>query len=807
MSRTSIFFLILLISFLILVQCNNEDLLLTLERASLPVLGLKSADVTKSNEVQLVFTHDIMPSSAESINNFVVTTENGEDTIAVVSSRLDDENAAKVFLTTEVLEAGETYRITIYNIKSLETLQVPPEGLSAIFLGVTSLIDSTPPNYVSPPDGTFYKSPYVVLQWTARLGAVNYTVEIASDDEFIQPIEGSPFTTSSTELYLELSEDITYYWRVRADVTAEGEYSMIGDDYASFVLLLDAVYVYCPPEAQTCSDFGRDGNRNNPMRSISGALQKAQQFGINTVKVANRGDNKSYIDVIELRNNISLHGGYDSTFEEANRDLVNNRSKISAYNSVVYGSTGIIGENINTPIIVEGFELFVPSADNNFGIKLSNCNAELVFRNNTVELDDSNPDHSYGLYCNHSNLLMSDSIITTYDSSGENYGIYIIEKSTVELTDNLITANFSPEKLYGIYVKDAYVEMIGNTIHTEICEGCTNYTVYVTGEGIALPDNTLVFNNNTLTAGGTSDQNYSYGLYVGSMKTVAITNNTIQAGRSDGYTYGVKLGSRYEDLLFSNNTVMVENESPEMYGLESLTQDSPVEISNNLIITKFTGTSATEIVGMQIKQTEEECTILNNVVLSTGADNSLGIKMQTFTIPILQNNTIAAGNADVNAYALLGEYNFGPTLNNNILFTLNGSGNRYGIYEAETSQDTYDIEHMTNNLIFDAPNGLFADKEWPGPVYDYINDDGDGILSNGFSEEFDNQIDPALTTSSGNITLATGDTINDVFASGYDAADPTTWVILGNGLADLDNSGGWSNGDIGADTANVGNPN
>ena len=76
-------------------------------------------------------------------------------------------------------------------------------------------IDVSPPDYVSPPPGTIFYEPTVTLQWTPRLGAANYRLEISTDPSFGTLVGGSGTITSSTQFAADLADDRTYYWRVR----------------------------------------------------------------------------------------------------------------------------------------------------------------------------------------------------------------------------------------------------------------------------------------------------------------------------------------------------------------------------------------------------------------------------------------------------------------------------------------------------------------------------------------------------------------------------------------------------------------
>jgi hypothetical protein len=78
-------------------------------------------------------------------------------------------------------------------------------------------------------------------------------------------------------------------------------------------------------------------------------------------------------------------------------------------------------------------------------------------------------------------------------------------------------------------------------------------------------------------------------------------------------------------------------------------------------------------------------------------------------------------------------------------------------------------------------------------------------LTIGTMQDCHNLLPSPAATGNRTATLISGDPGSGaVFGPNYDVLNPNTWTILGDGPADLDASGGWSVGDIGADAANVG---
>ena len=98
-------------------------------------------------------------------------------------------------------------------------------------------VDATPPQIISPkseskitPDANGQMK--ATLTWGSKVGALRYTLEIALDSNFSQHIAGSPIEikgqdeTPPEKFFVFTAPDsLTYYWRVRANITEEGKYS------------------------------------------------------------------------------------------------------------------------------------------------------------------------------------------------------------------------------------------------------------------------------------------------------------------------------------------------------------------------------------------------------------------------------------------------------------------------------------------------------------------------------------------------------------------------------------------------------
>lgn len=82
------------------------------------------------------------------------------------------------------------------------------------FKTVSILLDA--PKLISPSDNMKDAPNDPTLAWEAVKGAATYTVEVASDSKFNDPVENQSGLTKTSHTLAKLSYDKTYYWRVKA---------------------------------------------------------------------------------------------------------------------------------------------------------------------------------------------------------------------------------------------------------------------------------------------------------------------------------------------------------------------------------------------------------------------------------------------------------------------------------------------------------------------------------------------------------------------------------------------------------------
>ncbi len=113
---------------------------------------------------------------------------------------------------------------------------------------------------VSPPPGSIFTTGSgneVLVIWTRTALAHTYTLEVATDPNFTQPIPGSPFVVADPlfEQQFIRPDPTRYYLAFALDTTTAGAYSTGHVDF-----LDTTVHVYCPAtSAVTCSDTDMAG--------------------------------------------------------------------------------------------------------------------------------------------------------------------------------------------------------------------------------------------------------------------------------------------------------------------------------------------------------------------------------------------------------------------------------------------------------------------------------------------------------------------------------------------------------------------
>ncbi|MBV6492638.1 MAG: hypothetical protein LDLANPLL_00635 [Turneriella sp.] len=286
-------------------------------------------------------------------------------------------------------------------------------------------VDRNPPRLIIPND---YKvtTRSTTLSWTLPRGSSSYTVDIATDSSFTQPIPGSPFTTTESNLALTFADALTYYWRVRANTTEKGVFSA-----AQRIHILDgAVRVYCPSAEVSCTNTNRFGTKNSPYQVIQTALAEAKAANVE-VWVASRGSTGYYAESLNLIAGVSIRGGYSGL--DWSRDIEANTTEIQ------FNSTRLISATYLSPptLVVEGFTFTNTNSGINYVLYIEGT-SYLSIENNRIKPGKGagGGTFAYGIYCDNASPKITNNAILAGSALSGNSAIKLMAGSSPLITGN-----------------------------------------------------------------------------------------------------------------------------------------------------------------------------------------------------------------------------------------------------------------------------------------------------------------------------------------------------------------------------------
>lgn len=419
------------------------------------------------------------------------------------------------------------------------------------------LTDRTPPSIISPPasGGGRATNQQITLQWSSKVSAGAYIVDLASDSGFTAAISGSPFRVAApaTSLAVTLPATGRYYWKVRANYNSTTEYSS-----GVFDSIATIVYVYCPGSFTTCDDTSQGGSIASPFRTINGALAYAKSnTAITEIQVATRDSGASYNETIVAVSGVSIKGAYTSAFTEAARNLGTNQTKISFAGTVLYAI------NLMQTTNIQGFNMIATGAASSI-VLVSSCSSAFTLQNNRIETTVSQPGPSYGVLVQNSGttpsngpLLTNNVILSGYVTTASSSSIAVkLENSSLIIRGN--------------YIKSGTVAL-----------GVVNFLSLTAG--LQNSGSNPVITNNVIIAGsvvpsGGFAWSIGYHHFPGAGGT--ITNNTIVSLGPNGtnaYAVGLNGGTSYPH--FTNNIFF--NESGGTVFWEWTASDNAASLVNN----------------------------------------------------------------------------------------------------------------------------------------------------------------------------------------------------------------------------------
>lgn len=247
-------------------------------------------------------------------------------------------------------------------------------------------IDRTPPKIIAPAYAAKITGNSATLSWESRFAATEYTVEIARDAAFTQPMAVSPYKSVTSYLNVTFADAYSYHWRIRANTTPSGQFSDVGLVH----VLAGAVRVYCASGNASCSNTDKIGNKSSPYEQIGHALTIAAGLDL-PVHVASRGGTAVYNGTINLVEGVSLLGGYNGTTWA--RDVSANVTELySEGKFTVYGGSSAATAS---PYRLDGFTIRLKVVTNvgdpldRQAIRLDFSASPLTISNNSIYLDVS----------------------------------------------------------------------------------------------------------------------------------------------------------------------------------------------------------------------------------------------------------------------------------------------------------------------------------------------------------------------------------------------------------------------------------
>ncbi len=698
---------------------------------------------------------------------------------------------------------------------------------------VAGLVDTSPPNYISPV-GSVLGSDTVLLQWTSRLGATDYVVEVADDRNFTQGAITYPPTTA-TELEVTLTHERSYYWRVRADVTTAGQYSSIGGEPARFHLLGSTLYVYCPDgDPSGCSDSGRVGNQSLPFQRLTTALSRAPLLGASEIRVASRGGTAAYDGIVFVQDGVSLLGGYTPDF--SSRDVVNQRARLSGGVSLAYGATAVVAENVVRPTTVSGLSVTSPLGTDTSGLRAAASSAALVVEDcdftaaaasstaRGLELTGAGPtlrrltvstgaaDQTTGLWAKSGAVVdVSDSIVTAGPAQSQSVGLDIADVFAVTLQAVDVSAGSAGNDSIGVAIMvtpDTPVTISDSAIAGDAAGSALSV-------GLSLQGGTLDLSQTSITSGAASSQSFAadvrtvQGSIVGcsftsgsapspialfvnppasSVGALAISQSTFTVPSSSAAGAGVMIGFNVTPPpTFDRCTVDVTASGGSLAGMAVLNGDlGGAVVTRSRLSARGSDSSGSFAAALVLSGGG---TYTDNVVYARGLE-AYGVDASPDTpatlSPTLSRNIIGASATYIGAGLSFQEMI--PTLSRDIFFAVSPSpASLSGIVETRASSQA----SVSEVVIAGTSSVAYRDGSL-GPL-NFECSGNFGTVGCG----------SVLTPAAVNSRIGTNAT---VFANGFDPESFATWIIRGLGPADRDGSGAFSAGDSGVDVATTGAP-
>ncbi len=544
--------------------------------------------------VFLTFDKPLVAGPAENIENYTITPG-----IVVEHALLEDSQ--RVLLSVRNMVAGSEYTVTVDGLIGFSGQQIASDGNSQSFTGFGATADSSPPLPIFPARSSAQYIGYIgpiIVGWTPRSGAQSYTIELDDEPTFSVPLvyTTTVLAPTTTAELVGSSEDITYFWRVRANVTAENEWGC-----SSFERIVDTLYVYCdeddcdsnaqPAPQDPCAALDVEtGNRSTPFRSIQRAINAAAVYGIDTILVANHGGLKGYYEEsLTIGNGIKVIGRYDAAFE--NRDAVK-RTKIVGVTATTARISGVPSDlfNVGPSTLLDGLEIeasLLSNPEPSLGLEISGSGNGLLIEDCVITAKGSQ--RNIGMRVAYwdgfdGGSVISNSIIQSIVSDGSSYG------SALEFTEASLTiSNSTLNGPDGIRHRGYDLRID----HSTITATSTTYGTAIDVMGSDIGGyGSLFASDNIIKCLGNNDE--CYGVVFREALNLDLQRNIISIGPSNS-GYGVWIehpwsmdGYSNGDQLLLHNNIVVMADATFVAGFEDTAafylKNAGASIAHNTVI-------------------------------------------------------------------------------------------------------------------------------------------------------------------------------------------------------------------------------
>ena len=497
--------------------------------------------------------------------------------------------------------------------------------------------------------------------------------------------------------------------------------------------LSDTIEVLSNVYVDSMQPIGNPCSISSPCNSIQTGINTAQNLGLSSVNVAAG----TYTETLVVTGNISLYGGWDSSFAARNPS-----TNITTIVPAGTSSTTISFFNNNNTATIDGFT--IKGSDTVSPTYALHCafNAHLIINNNKIIGSEGSSALSYGVYINNgSSPTISNSEVIGTSGTGATTGSAAIYATgngcniTVDSNSNITGSNGTGAQYrYGIYLYDQASATITNNT---LIKG--NDTAYY-GYGIYLDSscNATIDNNSAIVGSSTYGHTNTRAIFLDNASSATISNNSIYGVDSSGNGIGIYLRNDSYATIDSN-TIIQGGYDTTSYGIYSYDCEGSGITTNITNNTKIQGATTGTGYGIYFRDLDANTININSNAEIFGSDSGTGNGIYltstggvgNATININSNTSIYGTNSGAGTdYAIFIQNAGGSaTMNGNtsiIGCKGGGSGTYYGIYIAD-GLNTVSIQNTVTEI-----KGSNAGSGTAGAIYinNTTNDIADLTIDN-----------------------------------------------------------------------------